>query len=159
MKGQTNQKYQIWRRKNQSNFLSGGDYRHPGAPSSGLDYSIPGRQDMYGAPAVYNYDPTPRWAKLLLVLMLLLPPILLLLPVLTWRCAAPVTAPPATASEQWEAAAVWARPAVVPLLHSLRGLSLARPPGPRTTRAMRRGWVLPVVLALATGQFVCLFVL
>ena len=28
-------------------------------PGAGLDYSIPGRQDMYGAPGVYSYDPTP----------------------------------------------------------------------------------------------------
>jgi aryl hydrocarbon receptor nuclear translocator len=40
-----------------------GDYRHstgPGNPGAGLDYSIPGRQDMYGGgPGVYSYDPTP----------------------------------------------------------------------------------------------------
>jgi len=38
---------------------SSADYRHP--PSAGLDYSIPGRQDMYGnqQPGVYSYDPTP----------------------------------------------------------------------------------------------------
>jgi len=51
-----------------SNSLSGGaegvggasaDYRsHPTAPT-GLDYSMPGRQDMYGPAAVYSYEPTP----------------------------------------------------------------------------------------------------
>ena len=38
------------------------DYRHAATtanPGAGLDYSIPGRQDMYGAPGVYSYDPTP----------------------------------------------------------------------------------------------------
>lgn len=49
---------------------STGDYRThpgvatPGAPGAGLDYSIPGRQDMYGGQqqqqaSVYSYDPTP----------------------------------------------------------------------------------------------------
>jgi len=38
----------------------GSEYRH-GAASTGLDYSIPARQDMYGAQqaGVYSYDPTP----------------------------------------------------------------------------------------------------
>jgi aryl hydrocarbon receptor nuclear translocator len=43
--------------------LSNSDYRHAAAAppaTGGLDYSIPGRQDMYGGQAgVYSYDPTP----------------------------------------------------------------------------------------------------
>ena len=36
------------------------DYRAHATTAAGLDYSIPGRQDMYGAQsAVYSYDPTP----------------------------------------------------------------------------------------------------
>jgi len=41
--------------------VASADYRGHSSTAGGLDYSIPGRQDLYGAQAagVYSYDPTP----------------------------------------------------------------------------------------------------